>query len=92
MKTVYRLAILGFLFAAGCTPDWFLHFDGPTTPSAAPTPQFSPRPAAPRNLVMPEQVDDHNAKEKAKALQQEIDLDAQDVLKMSAAPIAPEKR
>lgn len=80
MKRVHGVLMLGLVFAAGCLP-YQIVAPEPVTKAA---PEISPRPGAPRNLVGPDQVEEANAREKAKALQQELELDARDAAKTSA--------
>jgi hypothetical protein len=79
MKIVHGVMVLGLLFAAGCLPYQIV---APETATKT-APEISPRPGAPRNLVGPDQVEEANAREKAKALQQELELDARDAAKTS---------
>jgi hypothetical protein len=73
------------LTTAGCWPQ-ILVPDKSTTP---PVVQFSPRPAPPRTLVTPEQVDDRNAREMVQLLQQELEMDEQDAALTPPATPAP---
>jgi hypothetical protein len=79
MKIVHSVLTAGLLVAAGCLPYQIV---APETTAKA-VPQSSPRPGAPRNLVAPDQVEEANASEQAKALQQELELDARDAAKTS---------
>jgi hypothetical protein len=85
MKMVHGVLILGLLLAAGCLPYQIVAPESATKAG----PQSSPRPGAPRNLVGPDQVEEANARDQAKALQQELELDARDAAKTS---VTNEKR
>jgi hypothetical protein len=85
MKIIHAEMVLGLLFAAGCLPFQVVAPDS----AAKAVPEISPRPGAPRNLVGPDQVEEANARDKAKALQQELELDARDAAKTS---VTNEKR
>ena len=85
MKIVHGVVMLCLILAGGCLPYQIV---APETATKA-SPDISPRPGAPRNLVGPDQVEEANAREKAKALQQELELDARDAAKTS---VTNEKR
>jgi hypothetical protein len=85
MKIVRVVMVLGLLFTPGCLPFQVAAPENATKPLT----DISPRPGAPRNLVSPDQVDEANAREKAKALQQELELDARDASKTSVTSEKP---
>ena len=76
MKAAHGL-LMALLLAAGCLPMQT------TLPEAPPKPDISERPGTPRNLVAADQVDERNARDKAKTLEQELQMDAQDAAKTS---------